>query len=135
VLKWYADEFDRRLQSSGARLMVIGYSFSDPHINDSIIEACKVGLKVFIIDTAGPGVLDRRNKTAAILEPPTDLMNAVQPQMIGISRRPLSLICRRRLRRTWPRDAIFRLRNREQKYQKFGDRILDCIPWVRQVIQ
>jgi hypothetical protein len=66
VLKWYADEFDRRLQSSGARLMVIGYSFSDPHINDSIIEACKVGLKVFIIDTAGPGVLDRRNKTAAI---------------------------------------------------------------------
>jgi len=87
LLRWYADQFDRYLQG-GATLMVIGYSFSDPHINKSIIDATQKGLRVFIIDPIGSGVLDRRT---GIIKPSQDeLMGAVQPALIGASRRPLT---------------------------------------------
>jgi hypothetical protein len=39
VLEWYHDEFRARLNQPSAKLMVIGYSFQDEHINRVIHEA------------------------------------------------------------------------------------------------
>jgi hypothetical protein len=38
------------LARPSARLMVIGYSFSDTHINDAIVDGIAAGLKLFVID-------------------------------------------------------------------------------------
>jgi hypothetical protein len=38
ILSWYHKEFRNKLMRSGARLMVIGYGFSDTHINDAIMD-------------------------------------------------------------------------------------------------
>ena len=90
LLRWYAEQFDRYLQCGDARLMIIGYSFSDHHINKSIIESTKHGLRVFLIDPRGSDILDKRR---GVFKPATDeLMDAVQPVLIGASRRPLTAI-------------------------------------------
>lgn len=89
LLRWYAQQFDQYLQRGGVRLMVIGYSFSDPHINRSIIDACSRGLEVFIIDPAGVSILDKRG-SRPLRAARDELMEAVQPKVIGASRRPLT---------------------------------------------
>ena len=60
VLCWYYDQFKSYLSRHDTRLMVIGYSFSDPHINDAVIEAWRNGsLKgIFLVDPAGRAVLN-----------------------------------------------------------------------------
>jgi hypothetical protein len=85
VLQWYLEEFTRRLCAGGAKLMVIGYSFSDKHINDAIAAGVENGLKLFIIDPAGVDVIDKRltKKT------PDPYVTKVGPAIIGASRRPL----------------------------------------------
>jgi hypothetical protein len=57
ILKWYYREFWNELTREPARLMVIGYSFRDDHINKAILNAVEKGLEVFIIDPAGVDVL------------------------------------------------------------------------------
>jgi len=59
VLRWYYDEFKRRLQG-GAKLMVIGYSFGDEHINKLILEAWqnRALRGIFIVDPCGRDVLN-----------------------------------------------------------------------------
>jgi hypothetical protein len=50
LLAWYHQKFGEYL-SRGTRLMVIGYSFSDHHINEAIMKAAdQGGLRLFIID-------------------------------------------------------------------------------------
>jgi hypothetical protein len=60
VLRWYYEEFRRRLSIGGTRLMVIGYSFSDRHINDAMTEAAQKGALegMFLVDPAGWDVLN-----------------------------------------------------------------------------
>lgn len=54
LLKGYAQEFERRLKVVGTRLMIIGYSFGDLHINAAIESAAALGgLKIFIVDPRG----------------------------------------------------------------------------------
>lgn len=91
VLTRYQVEFQEMLCQPDTHLMVIGYSFGDPHINDAIQTAAIRGMKIFIVDTVGVDVIDKRN-TQAILEPLTDLMKALMPRIIGASRRPLNEI-------------------------------------------
>jgi hypothetical protein len=50
ILTWYHEEFRKMLVRPSARLMVIGYSFSDTHINDAIVDGITAGLKLFVID-------------------------------------------------------------------------------------
>jgi hypothetical protein len=50
ILKWYHEEFRKMLLRPSAKLMVIGYSFSDTHINDAIVDGLNAGLKLFVID-------------------------------------------------------------------------------------
>ena len=60
ILRWYYEQFQRRLAIGGTRLMVIGYSFSDGHINDAITEAAKRGTLtgIFLVDPADWHVLN-----------------------------------------------------------------------------
>ncbi|MCC8968617.1 SIR2 family protein [Bradyrhizobium sp. Pear76] len=80
LLTWYHAEFRKMLLRPSARLMVIGYSFGDAHINDAIAEALKQGLKLFIVDPYALDVLKKDPRMAA----------AAKSQLIGFSPRPLS---------------------------------------------
>jgi hypothetical protein len=58
VLKWYHEVFETCLRRGNAKLMVIGYSFQDEHINNVICAASKdYKLETFIIDPLGTAVL------------------------------------------------------------------------------
>src|SRR5260370_13898779 len=43
ILKWNHEQFKAYLSRPDTRLMVIGYSFGDAHINHAIDEAAKLG--------------------------------------------------------------------------------------------
>jgi hypothetical protein len=60
VLRWYYEEFKRRLMTGHTKLMVVGYSFSDQHINDAIVDAWQKGnlSGMFLVDPAGRSILN-----------------------------------------------------------------------------
>jgi hypothetical protein len=89
ILNKYHSDFAEYLSDSSARLMIIGYSFRDQHINDAIIRAAVNGLKLFIVDPVGVDVLDDRDRSAQIPQPVGQLMEKLMPRVIGASRRPL----------------------------------------------
>jgi hypothetical protein len=91
LLKWYHDQFREFLLRPDTRLMVIGYSFNDPHINSVIEEAADAGgLSVFIIDPRGADVLDKRPQGPGVIRgPATTLMNKIRPRLIDESTRRL----------------------------------------------
>jgi hypothetical protein len=74
-------QFAGSLRAKGARLMIIGYSFGDAHINKMIFHGIEAGLKIFIIDPLGVDVVG----SAQLLNPGFPIRNAI----IGASRRPL----------------------------------------------
>jgi hypothetical protein len=79
LLRWYQKEFSEALHRKGTKLMTIGYSFGDQHINEIIVEAAeKGGLKIFIVDLAGVSV---------VLKPSAQRLTS---HIWGASRRPLS---------------------------------------------
>lgn len=92
VLARYQNEFQAMLSEPDTHLMVIGYGFGDPHINSAIENAANDGLRIFIVDTLGVDVIDKRNARAQIPEPVTSLMHTLMPRIIGASRRPLTEI-------------------------------------------
>jgi hypothetical protein len=79
ILTWYHEEFQKMLLRPSARLMVIGYSFSDSHINDAIAEGLKAGLKFFVVDPYAIDVLKKDPRIAS-----------ARRQLIGFSVRPLT---------------------------------------------
>lgn len=79
ILTWYHEEFRKMLLRSSARLMVIGYSFSDAHINDAIVDGLNAGLKLFVIDPYAMAALNKDPRIAA-----------ARSQLIGFSVRPLN---------------------------------------------
>jgi hypothetical protein len=83
LLNWYHEIFQARLRSSGARLMIIGYSFGDAHINQMIFSGIDAGLKIFIIDPRGVDVIGSNHSLP--LNPGFPIRNAI----IGASRRSL----------------------------------------------
>ena len=88
VLQKYHSDFTSLLSKGDSRLMVIGYSFGDDHINRSITEAITNGnLKTFIIDPLGTDVFDK-NRNAAVYSP-DKLAVDLWPSLIGASRRSL----------------------------------------------
>jgi len=69
--------------------MIIGYSFSDHHINQAIIRAAeKQAIRLFIIDPQGVDVLNKQDPTH--IQRQTDLMG-LNPCIIGACRRPLMI--------------------------------------------
>jgi SIR2-like domain len=86
LLDWYHRQF-RYYLSRAARLMIIGYSFSDAHINRAIVDAAKQrDIRIFIVDPAGVDVLNKQDPRH--LQAPSELMEALHPRIIGASRRP-----------------------------------------------
>ncbi|WP_398476638.1 SIR2 family protein [Tardiphaga sp.] len=92
VLAEYQRIFDCTISRPNNRLMIIGYSFGDDHINNVIQRAAIAGTKIFIIDPTGVDVFDKRNPAAQISQPATELMRAMMKAVNGASRRPLSEI-------------------------------------------
>ena len=90
LLQWYLDQFTQRITAAGAKLLVIGYSFSDKHINDAIGLGVDHGLKLFIIDPAGVDVIDKRKPMP--IKVPDPYVEKIGPAIIGASRRPLTQI-------------------------------------------
>jgi SIR2-like domain len=90
ILSWYHQEFRNMLTRPGARLMVIGYSFSDAHINDAIMDAIKQSdLKIFLIDPSGDKILDKRDPRALIPDHTGPLLETIPPRIIGMSQRSI----------------------------------------------
>jgi SIR2-like domain len=91
ILEWNSHRFREYLSQPDTRLMVIGYSFRDDHINSIIGKAVDdTGLHLFIIDPRGVDVLDK-NRGAPIYIADNFFLK-LQPQLIGASRRLLSQI-------------------------------------------
>jgi SIR2-like domain len=92
VLAWYSHLFVSLLSRPDARLMLIGYGFRDEHINTALIQAMEAGLRIYIVDPAGPDVAGATNRVPknAIGYKPTNLEETVQKSLIGYSRRPFS---------------------------------------------
>lgn len=92
VLRWYAQVFSECLNDPESRLMIVGYGFRDPHINDVLTQAIDSGLKIFVIDQLGADVAAATNPLpkSAIGFKPTALEESVQRALIGASRRPLT---------------------------------------------
>jgi len=85
LLDWYHRQF-RDYLSRAARLMIIGYSFSDAHINRAIIDAAKQSnIRIFICNPAGIDVLNKQDPR--YLQIQSELMEALHPRLIGASRR------------------------------------------------
>jgi hypothetical protein len=90
LLSWYHEKFQEYLFRPDCRLMVIGYSFGDQHINEAICNAAgKGGLRLFVIDPQGVDVLDKRDPRAAI-RGPAPLKDRLDSIIIGASRRPIT---------------------------------------------
>jgi hypothetical protein len=90
LLTWYQKEFSDALHRPGAKLMVIGYSFGDEHINEVIGHAAdQGGLTLFIVDPEGVDVL-YSNKLPPSVAPGESLRDQLSPHIRGASRRPLS---------------------------------------------
>jgi hypothetical protein len=83
LLMFYHAQFLRMVCSPNARLMIIGYSFGDVHINQMIFKGVEAGLKVFIIDPNGVDAIGTR--ASIPLNPGFLIRNAI----VGASRRPL----------------------------------------------
>jgi SIR2-like protein len=90
VLKHYHDRFAAYLGQGNARLMVVGYSFQDEHIN-SVIEAAsrERGLGTYLIDPSGRNVLRDPKMERAAIRVPRDIE---QIKLVGELRRPLSAV-------------------------------------------
>ncbi len=88
ILKWSHDQFKEYLSRPDTRLMVIGYSFGDNHINTAIRNAvASRNLHIFVIDPLGVDVIDK-NRDATIYAP-DELASVLWPHLIGSSRRSL----------------------------------------------
>jgi hypothetical protein len=92
VLRWYSELFTELLSRPEERLMLIGYGFRDEHINSALMSAMESGLKIYIIDPAGPDVAAATNRVPKneIGRKPTALEEILQKSLIGYSRRPFS---------------------------------------------
>ena len=89
ILKFYHETFKEYLSQPGSRLMVIGYSFGDPHMNDAIAAAIDRGpLRLFIVDPSGVDVIAKRNRGSAVGIPDV-LLQKLTPRIIGASTRKL----------------------------------------------
>jgi len=84
LLEAYHEQFRSRLNMKGARLMIIGYSFADGHINKMIFDAIEnSGLKIFLVGPDGATTIGA-NKSFP-LNPGPQIKNAI----VGASSRPL----------------------------------------------
>jgi SIR2-like domain len=89
LLSWYHQEFRKSITTPDCKLMIVGYSFNDDHINKHLHAAAAAGAKMFIVDPQGIDAIDKRDKRAPITHPPGELFEKLRDSIVGASRRPL----------------------------------------------
>jgi len=90
VLRRYREEFAARLNEGNSKLMVIGYSFQDDHINEIIERASKEhGLGTYLVNPSGRAVLRDPKLARASIYVPRSIEDI---NLIGELRRPLSAV-------------------------------------------
>jgi hypothetical protein len=90
VLRDYHEQFAARLNEQNAKLMVIGYSFQDEHINAVIERASREhGLGTYIVDLRGREVLIDPKMERLTIRPKRNIEDI---KLIGEFRRPLSAV-------------------------------------------
>lgn len=61
LLNFYFQEFKRALNKDNVKLLVIGYSFNDKHINDCLIDAVNNNrLRLYIVSIESPDIFQKR---------------------------------------------------------------------------
>ena len=88
LLDWYGNQFRQAVTSPYARLMIVGYSFSDRHINKVLRDAHTAGARFFIVDPMGVDAMDKRKVSNDSIT--HGLWDSLYPGIIGASRRPMS---------------------------------------------
>lgn len=69
LLRRYFEQFRADLRAGGTRIMAIGYSFSDKHIDDELEAAMATGLRLFVVNPQGLDVLDKLPRSAVGYRP------------------------------------------------------------------
>jgi len=88
ILTWNHECFTKYLSGPDTRLMIIGYSFGDEHVNRAVVSAGKGGnLRIFVIDPLGVDAADKNRDIAMYM--PGQLFTELQPWLLGASRRSL----------------------------------------------
>jgi hypothetical protein len=80
LLNWYYETLKRVLSCQNRRLLVIGYGFGDPHINEVILNAVhKHGLRLYVVSLHEPedfskwGIIGYCNKLLEKIYPHSDI--------------------------------------------------------------
>jgi hypothetical protein len=89
LLSWYQERFRDMICAADTRLMIIGYSFNDEHINAQLMAAASAGTKMFIVDMQGLDVIDKRDARMRASVPPAPLFSTLRDSIVGASRRLL----------------------------------------------
>jgi len=84
LLSWYQRQFAEVLARPDAKLMVIGYSFGDEHINAAICHAAECTLRIFIVDPEGTDVLDKLKNRPGV-RGPQPLLEKLSPAFGGFT--------------------------------------------------
>jgi hypothetical protein len=92
VLRSYHEAFAARLNEGNSKLMVIGYSFQDDHINEVIERASREhGLGIYLVNPSGRAVLRDPKLAGAAIYVPRSIEGI---KLVGEQRRLLSAIFR-----------------------------------------
>jgi hypothetical protein len=86
ILRSYSAQFTHKIAQPNSKLVIIGYSFQDSHINEILEKAAQAGTKFFVIDNNGVDVLDSAANTPGSTQP---YRHKIQDSISGASRRPL----------------------------------------------
>jgi SIR2-like domain len=86
LLAWYRDEFVQMMRQPNARMMIIGYSFQDIHINRIIEAGAAAGMKIFIVNPLGVDVLNGAKSADNVVG---GIKHKIWQSIIGASRRNL----------------------------------------------
>lgn len=89
VLQWGFDRLTEYISQKDARLMIIGYSFGDEHVNEILLRAAQAKtFRLFVVDPLGMDVMDRFRHS--IIPGSSELKNALWSVLHGCSRRALN---------------------------------------------
>jgi hypothetical protein len=88
ILTAYQNQFRQCLREGDTRLMVMGYSFSDDHINKLLLEGADHGLKMFLVNPAGVDAFTGPKGGRVPRDNP--LLSKIH--LVGVCTRPLATI-------------------------------------------
>jgi SIR2-like domain len=89
LLNWYYQNFQDAMSMPFSRIMIVGYSFGDEHINRCLLKGAASGARFFIVDPQGVDVIDKRGNDTWKRQSPEMLMSSLQESIDGASRRNL----------------------------------------------